>query len=299
VLVEVGAARGVLAVPFESALLVRALVSDARGELVALAGASLEVELTGAELLAPAAPTDARGRSRLPVRPEEHSVSLRLRVRGDGREGGWYGALPVRPGALLGTRDGAQLIVRSPIPRAQAYVSWITRRERVAGALVPLAEDPDGTSSGRLALDPATLSRLDAEPSWAVVSSEYDKRSAGAVGWPFGVAVDPDAPPTTLDAGDLVLCDGRARALERAHQRTGLRRRDAGAALLGVGGLMSALFWAEVRGRRGRRHERGPASDSEETLAPGAVTGSGLLVVALLCIALGVGALAYFGLLAR
>jgi hypothetical protein len=186
--------------------------------------------------------------------------------------------------------------VRSPIVRERAFVSVVTRNERIAGTIVPLTAAADGSASGRGVLARGVLARIEREPSWAVVSSEHDKRSAGAVGWPLTPpGFDPAAPRHTFDVADAVLLDGRAGALHAAEHERRIHRRQAALALLVVGLLMSASFWTEVRrGRVGRtRRVRPDQTAAEPTpLAPR----GWVLVVAFGCIALGLGGLAYFGL---
>jgi hypothetical protein len=193
--------------------------------------------------------------------------------------------LPVTPGALTATRDASELVVRSPIARERAFASIVTRDERIAGAIVPLTTADDGSASGRVPLDPALLGRIEREPSWVVVSSEYDKRSAGSVGWPLTPpSFDPASPRRTFDVADALLLDGRAGAIHAAERERSSRRRAAAFALLAVGLLMSASFWREVR--------RGTAAADSLSLTPR----RGVLAVALGCILLGLGGLAYFGL---
>jgi hypothetical protein len=318
--VRVAAASGVFAVPFEGALLVqvhdpREPLGDGEGEsaraapgaMIPLAGATITVEPSGAELDAPAVVqhSDALGTASIGLRPTEHAISVRVLARLGSRQGQWYGALPVVPGALLARRDGGRLEVRSPIRRERAYVSLVTRDERVGGMSVALAAEPDGGARGSVELPLDLLGRFETEPAWAVVSSEYDKRSAGSVGWPIGKAIDA-APPATFDVADVVLLDGRAGALYDAQHAESARRRVAGGLLLGVAVLTGALFWAEIKGsraRRGARSERGASGTAASGLdapnEPALASRGAMLGAAVLCIALGLAALAYFALVLR
>jgi len=315
--VRVAAESGTFAVPFEGALVVQVLEPRAEGSADAndaarpRAGARIEVELDGAALAGPPPLSMDTGLSRVVLRPEEHAVSARVVARAGDRQGEWYGVLPVTPGALWAAREGDVLLVRSPIARGLAFASIVTRNERLAGAIVPLTAADDGSASGRWALHAGLLERLEREACWVVVSSEYDKRSAGAVGWPLSPpGFDPAAPRLSFDVADAVLLDGRAEAVVAAERERSGRRRSAALALLAVGVLMSASFWKEVR--RGRI---GTAS-SDDRLAPRADDGGAhparsdpgrtdltplaasgwVLAVALACILLGLGGLAYFGL---
>jgi hypothetical protein len=267
------------------------------GAVQPLAGVQLSLELDGAERVTTSPlVTDGSGQVTVALRPTEHAVSARVVARDGARIGRWYGALPVIPGAISVTRTNDDLLLRSPIVRERAYVSIVTERARLSGAIVALVADQAGGARGLLQLDPHLSARLDDEPTWAVVSSEYDKRSAGAVGWPLSPAFDPRSPRLTFHVADQVLLDGRDGALDDVERRRSGRRRSAGGALLAVGGLLAASFWVEVR--RGRRS--GALDRASDAATASLVHGSGwVLAVALGCIILGLGALAYFGLLAR
>jgi hypothetical protein len=108
---------------------------------------------------------------------------------------------------------------------------------------------------------------------------------------------------------DQLLLDGRDGALYDVQQRRGARRRGAAGALLGVGALLSAAFWFEVRRSRrmgpsasgdrfGERAPRVDEPDSTPERLPLAA-GGWLLGAALGCILLGLAALAFFGWLTR
>jgi hypothetical protein len=206
--------------------------------------------------------------------------------------------LPVVPGAILAELSGSALALHSPIPRERAFLDIVSARERIAGAIVPLAVADDGSAMGRFELDPELAARLAAEPTWAVVSSEYDKRSPGVVGWPLQPAFDASAPRLTFGVPDQILLDGRNGALFDMQRRDRGRRGTAAAALVVVGALLGAAFWSEVRrGRRSTAVARHAASDGDER--PATTPAGWLLGAALGCIALGFGALAYFGWLAH
>jgi hypothetical protein len=281
--IDVAAGEGTLAVPFASELWLR--VS---------ADAGLSLELEGAELVTPSVEPAIRGAARVAVRPLEHAISLRVVARDGQRTGEWYGALPVVPGALHASLEGERLHVRSPIIRERAYVSWVTEQARLGGALVPLTPNEAGGAEGFVDIPAEVRSALLAAPTFCVVASEHDKRSAGVVGWPMSGLLS-TAPPQTFDAPDHVLLDGSHQALvsELATRR---ERRHLGALLLAIVGVaMGGLFWYEVRARRQRRGaETGVAAG-----APATVSGRFALSIALGCITLAVAALAYFGIFAR
>ena len=285
--IELAVAAGVLAVPFEGRLIARVRGAPG-GDAQPVAGAALELELTGAELAPlPALPvTDARGGVEVALRPREHAVSARLLVRSGARRGEWYGALPVLPGALSAELEGVGLRVRSPIERERAFVSLVSTRERLGGAVVELLPEPDGTASGRFEPGAELLARLRDEPTWAVVSSDDDKRSPAVVGWPLGAALAA-LPAVTFGVPDQVLLDGEARALRDLGARLSARRRGGSALLGAIAVLTGGLFWKEVRGRRRQPASAVPTRDGW------------FFLMALASIALGLGALAYFGALRR
>lgn len=308
--VRAAAESGVLAVPFTGQLVLQVLQRTEPGVGAAgaaspgddglpVAGAFVRVELDGAELAQAATPaTNAAGQTRVSLRPLEHAVSARVVARAGERIGEWYGSLPVIPGALMASLAGDELSVRSPIARERAFLSLVSERERIAGAIVRLDLEADGSASGRFALDAALRARAAAEPLWAVVSSEYDKRSPGVVGWPLSSPLGGLAPRLTFDVADRVLLDGRSGALwDVSHRRLG-RRRLAAAGLLGVGALMSLAFWAEVR-RSGKRATRADVELEGAGERPALAARGWIVALALVCIMLGLAALAYFGLLVR
>lgn len=296
-LVSVAAEAGVFAVPFAGRLLVRtrrARAATGAAEPVAVAGAALQLELTGAELLTPLPlpASDARGISQVLLRPLEHAVSVHVTVSEGGQQGGWYGALPIVPGALAVELSEDVLVVRSPVVREQAFLSLVTRSERFAGAVLPLSTQPDGTARAELPLAALWRERVRREPVWAVVSSEFDKRSPGVVGWPL--SGDEGAPRFSFDVADRLLLDGRDAASNEVRRERRARRRIAALALLGVGVALGAGFWLEVRGRRPAASALGNGEERVALAPRGWVVG-----LALGCIVLGLGALGYFGLLER
>jgi hypothetical protein len=101
-------------------------------------------------------------------------------------------------------------------------------------------------------------------------------------------------PAHTFDVADAVLLDGRAGAIHAAERERAGRRRLAAGALLAIGSLMTASFWRAVQRGRVSAHDAAARRVAADTmpLAPG----GWVLVVALGCIVLGLGGLAYFGL---
>jgi hypothetical protein len=218
---------------------------------------------------------------------------LRTVARDAERTGEWYGALPIIPGAMHARLQGSRLEVRAPIPRDRAYVSLVTERERLGGAIVPLTPDDSGGASGTVDLSQSLLSRLLATPSWAVVSSQLDKRSPGVVGWPIARAHLPSVPPLTFDVGDHVLLDGSEQALAIDERERRRRRRWGALLLVGVGVAMSGLFWYDVHPRSGAGTRGIQGASARANLPP---THRGWAIwLALACILIALAALAYFG----
>jgi hypothetical protein len=310
---------GALAVPFVGELLVEtrapgggvSLTAEPAAPAPALSDAKLMLTLDGAELLSPAPgepqQSDRHGLARWSIRPLEHAISVRVSASAGAREGQWYGALPVVPGALHASIQGARLSVRSPIVRSHAYVSLVSARERLGGVIVPLFADSTGGAAGAAELAPDLLGSLRSERSWIVVSSEFDKRSPGVMGWPFvsgSVSAPPSAellPLQTFDVADQLLLDGTLQALDRERERRTRQRQLAAGLLAALGVVLAVLFWHEVRGRRRIRRVEPDTDD----ILPGPhelglmQSRGAVLVLALFCIALGVAALAFFGTLIR
>lgn len=302
---RVAPARGILAVPFDGELVVQvghgaaqsARDTELAPALAGVTGASLAFELEGAERVdagQSATETAALGLARLALRPVEHAVSLRVKARAGEREGEWYGALPVAPGALEASLDGARLRVASPIPREHAFVSVVSESARLAGAVVPLEPDARGGARGEVVLEPGVLAEIERSPSWAVVSSEYDKRSPAVVGWPLRVDPALPGPPLTFDVSDRMLLDGLPGA-RSADARSRLeRRRVAAGFLVLIGAALAGVFWLEVRRPRSALESADAGSNA---LAP--APGAWVIATALACVMLGVLALAWFATLQR
>ncbi|MGK4002939.1 hypothetical protein WMF31_09985 [Sorangium sp. So ce1036] len=257
---RVTAARGVLAAPFPEA--VRVAVETESG--AAVAGARVEASAVGADLdgqgSGPAqVEADARGAAALTVTPRSHAVELTVRATppagarpgspaAPGATGTWEGRLPVIPGAiwldparLAGDPPALRLV--SPAPRTRAYVSLGDARGRLLGAVVPLAPDGAGFSSGELALPGEPALRA---TGWAVVASDPHEQGAGAVAWPLSPAAAV-ATPRRVE----LLADGwpEAEARERARASRARRR---GLLVLGAAAAAEMLLLA-IEARSARR----------------------------------------------
>lgn len=208
---SVAPARGLLAVPFRDSLWV--VVEGRQGPLP---GVVLSFEPEGMTVLSAPLPTDARGFTRVPIETRSTSAALRITAdaQGEGR-GTWYSTLPVISGALNARRVGGALEIASPIVRSRAYFALITETERLAGGAVSLQEDGTGGSVQRVVL-PQDLP----EEVFAVVSSEPDLNSPGAVGWPL-FEPNPEhllkSPPRAFSVPEIKWIDG-VPPLEKAEQ---------------------------------------------------------------------------------
>jgi hypothetical protein len=296
---RVAPAEGTLAVPFSSELSIEVTrgpaLAAASGGLVSgaepVSGATLQLELSGAEPGAATLRSDAQGRARLLIRPQEHAIVLRLGARAAAAgtselTGQWYGALPVTPGALHAALDGTRLLLRSPIPRDVAFVSLVDSEQRLAGYVLELTPDAEGGARASVELAPSLLRRAQTEDVFAVASSEPDKRSASSVGWPLRHGAEP---VSSFDAPDQLLLDGSAGVLAREGERRRQRRWTAALLLSLVGALTLVAFARELR----RPAQRG----GPDALQLGSQRW--WIGLALACLLLGLGALTYFGLLQR
>jgi hypothetical protein len=275
--VRVAPERGAFAVPFEEGLVVE--VSRAGN---AVAGASLVVEATGGRVVPREARTDAHGRARFSLTPEEHALGLNVVVsEGDVRTEASFG-LPIVPGALRARLLGGALVVESPVPRDVAYYALVTEGVRLAGGRITFEANGATDISARVPLPVLPL-----PPSHAVVSSERDLRSAAAVGWPLGVPPD-GTPATTFDAVDALLLDGRTLGAARENSRRG-RVRWATVAFCAVAVLLElALLFRHTRERDRQLDEHlareGIAAEQADKLAPAR---SSALLFAVAAVALG------------
>jgi len=302
---RVAPAEGTFAVPFSSELLIEvtrgpasaaasgggASSGGASSGTQPVSGAELELELSGAEPSTATARSDAQGRARVAIRPQEHAIVLRLGARAAAPGapelvGRWYGALPVTPGALHAALDGTRLLVRSPIPRDVAFVSLVDSERRLAGYVLELTPDAEGGARASVELAAPLLERVQTEAVFAVASSEPDKRSASSVGWPLRTGAEP---ASSFDAPDLLLLDGSAAVLARESEQRRKRRSTAALLLALVGALTLAAFARELR--------RPTQLGGPDALQLGSERG--WIGLALACLLLGLGALAYFGLLQR
>jgi hypothetical protein len=258
--VRVAAERGAFAVPFEEPLWVE--VSRA-GAVVA--GASLELEVSGGRLGRNVGTTDARGRARFSLTPEEHTLGLTVVVsEANARSEARFG-LPVVPGALRARIVGGALVVEAPVPRDVAYYALVTESERLTGGRVAF------TAGGAETVARVPLPALPAPPSHAVVSSERDLRSAAAVGWPLAVPLD-GAPAKTFDSVDALLLDGHALGATRERARRA-RVRWATVAFCAIAVLLElALLFRHTRARDreldAHLEREGIGGEQAEKLAP-------------------------------
>lgn len=187
--VRLAVGRSVLAVPFEER--VTAQVSFTGGP------AELSVRGEGLELTGPPQAEDGGKEYRFLVKPTSHSASLHVSLKADGETLTFEQALPVIPGALWFERAGGKIRIVSPIPRDEAWFTYVTERERLLGGRVPLVTGEDGTSSGTFDVPVAAE-----QAEFLVLSPSPEGRSSGTVGYPLRGQRE------TFDAVDGYLLDG-------------------------------------------------------------------------------------------
>ncbi|MCA9633566.1 MAG: hypothetical protein KC766_38210 [Myxococcales bacterium] len=245
---RVAPARGVFAVPFHDGLFIEVTRKGS-----AVAGADLQLSLEGATWLEGGeeggerrhAVSDERGRVRAELVPDSHVITLEVKARleqpqGEALTGRLAWRLPVIPGALNarveGSNDAQSLVISSPVERDRAYVTLLDREGRWGGGSVGLQLAADGNFRGRWSLP----ENFRTDNRWALVSSESDFTSAGAVGWPLSDS--DEAPQPTLSAREMHLLDGFPAAYARDRSRIARARWLAiGVALLS-GALMLVLL---------------------------------------------------------
>ncbi len=286
--VNVTVARGVLAVPFEGQLDIEVRRAEAPVRHVELRWAGSHLEVSAAEPLQ----TNAEGRAQLRVVPRGHTASLELRAEEDsGRGGRWFSTLPVVPGAMGAELMGDRLHIHSPIERELAWYTWVTRERRLGGGSVSLRSDGSGGALGQLSVPRGLLERAARHELWVVVSSEPDARSPAAVGWPLGDQGE------TLDVPEFVLVDGATAGEARAAQR-----RDRLRTGISVSGVLAtlvvlALFTGRVRADRLAATSLLTEEERAVRVATVGDAAGWRLLVALLCLALGLALVTLIGLL--
>jgi hypothetical protein len=241
--------RGQLAAPFPGEL----AITVTRADGSAVAGGEVELDAPGAALAPDHVTLDAQGRARVAVIPRAHTIELTATAHDAGgalagAEGRWVGALPVVPGALWLSPSNDTLTIRSPSPRARAYVSIEGPEGRMGGLIVPLAPDAEGFASASLANEdvPGLAGRDPSERRFVVLAGDPGQRGSGTVAWPLA----PDADRVTPPPLDVVL-DGLP-AAERREAERAAKARFAGALVIGAAALVEALLLV-LRTRRAQR----------------------------------------------
>ncbi len=275
--VSVAPERGVLAVPFGDHLIVEVRDSDG-----VISGAKVLVHQEGDKPKAEAT-TDESGRVRVPIEVPEHAMSVKAHAStSDGRDGTFWGALPVVPGALDARSSDAGIRVESPILREVAYVALLTNSGRQAHAAIPLEADGRGGSIGLWKV-PVPKS----EDSWCMTSSESDFQAPATVGWPLRSSARLGQ---TFAVADVLVLDGTPAAFSVQKKRRMRARWFAGAFVVGAALLAIALMALEnqLTTRDLSRH-LAAAGTSDEELAR--LTSKSLwpfiVLTALACVLLG------------
>lgn len=297
--VEIG--RGILAAPFLGTLLVRAT-----REGKAAAGLVLRPKVEGAQLfqMGHQTTTDLNGEATLRIQPTWHSVELQIEATDPASAPGaapepretstWDGSLPVKPGAIWLSLDRAQRTVVSPAPRDRAYVSGLSDRGRVFGAVVPLVKNEAGLFEGTLPVEDLARLRVQA----VTVAGDLQEVGSGTVTWPLeGTAAVVNAPRVEL------LLDGVPLAERLEKKRAGSAR----LASVGVA-LVAAVFEAVLlvlysRASQARlaAHLARASEDADDRAAAARMTASPAsrmftLVTAVGLVVLAFGAIAVFAI---
>jgi hypothetical protein len=286
---EVAPARGVLVMAqgaLEDELVLRAQRADAP-----LQGASIDVELEGAEPSKARVTTDVEGLARVRIRPREASVRVALKTAAQGSTGALAARLEVVQGAIRATKRGDQLFLESSGAASEAYVGFFDERRRYGGAHTALTASPDGRLVGELPWPP----HVTASPLWVVASSQPDLASPSAVGWPLVGFTQPD--PKTLDVKELLLLDG-APAARLREERRAQRIRWVTAAYAAIALIATlALFVRRVRDSDNRIEQHLAAAGVDDRARAIAPVRKGRAVLAAACIGLGFLVLSVFALL--
>lgn len=220
-------ARGVLAAPFDT--VVDVVVTHAG----APSPARLSVRVDGGEATPSQLEADVKGRASFTLRPLAHVATLTLEATHEGRAGTLTAPLSVVPGAFSLRMSAGRLEITSPVVRERAYVSIDDETGRRLGAVVPLAEAPDGFHRGELGLSHAPHGVA------LTVSSDLAEASAGttSVALPLGR-------PGAYRVAPLELAhDGLPGAVSRESARSRSARLVA-AAILGLAGLVAGVYVA-------------------------------------------------------
>src|SRR5688572_23720434 len=107
--VRIAPERGALAVPFREGLWV-----EVAREGKPVVGATLSVTATGGRIAPTEGVTDARGRARFTITPDEHTLGVRVVVTEQNVRSEIGFGLPVVPGALRARVVGGALVVEAP-----------------------------------------------------------------------------------------------------------------------------------------------------------------------------------------
>jgi hypothetical protein len=258
--VRIAPERGALAVPFEEGLWVEVERNGNR-----ILGATVSITATGARVSPEKGVTDARGRARFSIAPEEHTLGVRVSITEGEQHAEVAFGLPVVPGALRARLFGGDLVIEAPVPRDVAYFALVNENGRLFGGRVALAPDRSGASAR------VRMPELSVPATHAVVSSERDLRSAASVGWPLFVKSDAE-PGVTFDAVDALLLDGRPQGATRENARRA-RVRWATVGFCAISVLLElALLLAYTRSRDrvldAHLEREGIAGDEAARLAP-------------------------------
>jgi len=204
---SVAAERGAFVIGASAALAIR-VEHDGQPVVGALLTVSAEgARLTGTEQLR----TNDQGRARVFFEANELNPTVRVEAhREDGQSGLIETPVAVVAGGFSASRVADGLRIETAVPRSEAFFSLVSNRQRLAGGVTALGPNGRGGSVGIVQLPSGQ------PPTWLVVSSEVDLRSAAAIGWPLDSGPEP---AQTFDVPDALLLDGLPAAFAREQAR--------------------------------------------------------------------------------
>jgi hypothetical protein len=219
--IRVDALRGRLAAQFHDGLRVTAETpSGPRPEAI-----EIELSAPGAKIAPDRVRLVEQTSAIIDVTPLAHDVELTVSARAkDGRTGHWEGALPIVPGAIwIDPRPAADspptISIASPVERRFGFLSLVSDRGRVFGAVVPLSQRSDGFFRGEVT--PA----LSGSPRilYAIVSGDPLEQGIGTTAWPLRPA-EGAMPLHRLGVliDGLPFAEGRETARARAARTAGI-----------------------------------------------------------------------------
>ena len=140
-----------------------------------------EVTVRGGEPASAVVVVGPEAPSELEIQPIFEPLEIEIDFRSDDGRGGSLAATAPIVMSGFGVTDGAEIEISSQAPRSAAFASFYAERARVGGAVVPLAQAPDGLFKGKVTRPPRV--------SAIVVASDPSEKGRSTVTWPLGSEV--------------------------------------------------------------------------------------------------------------